>query len=143
MDGDRDGRLPLTLWLLWLNMFTLFRFFTAIPFCITIGLIDPFWVQSLFFSPIYKGDTAPEYRWDDAKEAINQIRVKLELLPNGQSSLIPLSIPISVSSKIDNAHAIYLLITRLSENNYRLSIIDNGAFAAIHPKRGKNKYDVD
>jgi len=124
-------------WCALINVAIVIRSVVAIPFCFILGLIAPYTIQSLFFSPLCQ----PK---ENADKALLEVLNKIESLPTEANILLPLTTCVNDPSGINNTlqHAYYILITKLPDN-YRLSIINRGDFSEVHTKRGIDKGDVD
>lgn len=122
-------------WLAILNIVSSIRCLLAAPLCLTLGLFFPYQVQSLFFSPLYKNDHTQH-------EIITKIIKKIENLSEGKSYLIPLMLNTADPSTNHVMHAWFVLVKKC-HSHYQLSIINRGFGSGSHPKRGKDKNDVD
>lgn len=122
-----------------LNATSIFLCLTAIPYCLTYGIYDPFKIQSLFYSSPLAAASLQIHQQQSL--ALDELSQKIANLSPGASLLILISIPMRDPSIADGHHGYYLLITKAGEN-YILSLINRGDNRhSIARVDGKN--DVD
>lgn len=122
-------------WRLKLDLIALIRMYMTFPLALIGGMIDPFTVQRLLLSPLYKNDKKI------TEDTLNQLFKKIEKLNTGNSTLIPLTTYTSDPNK-NETHGFYIVITKQA-TNYRLSIINRGWGSEGHKLNDQDQNYLD
>lgn len=103
-----------------INLKALLRSLCAIPACLTYGLIDPKTIQKLFYSPLVEDDSKRK------ANAIGDMLAKLVQKPDHASVMFPISTYTSNPETAAASHFYAILVTKLPDKKFRLSILDRG-----------------
>jgi hypothetical protein len=131
----QDTNIHTLFWRIKLDLITLLRMYITFPLTMIGGIIDPFKVQHLFLSPLYKGDKKVTV------DAMNLLFKKIEGLNTGKSTLVPLYTYTSDPNE-NQTHALYVVITK-QPVNYRLSIINRGRASDCHRINDNDQNHMD
>jgi hypothetical protein len=132
---NQDTQIPTILWRIRLDLITLLRMYMTFPLTVIGGVIDPFKVQSLFFSPLYKGDEKVK------DETVKLLFKKIKALKTRESALVPLFTYTDDPYK-NRAHGYYILVTK-QDVHYRVSIINRGWGSESHRCNDLNQLNAD
>lgn len=132
---NQDTHIYTILWRIKLDLITLLRMYIAFPLTMIGGMINPFKVQSLFFSPLYKGDEKVK------DEAVKLLFKKIKALKTRESALIP-SFTYTDDPYTHETHTYYILVTK-QDIHYRVSILNRGWGVNNHHPKDLNHSNGD
>lgn len=131
----QDTYIHSLLWRIKLDLIAVLRMYISFPFALVGGIIDPFKIQSLCFSPLYKGDKKVK------DEAIKLLFKKIKDSKTKESVLVPLFTYTDDPHK-GLTHAYCILVTK-QNNDYRISTLNRGWGMEMHRPDELNQLNGD